>query len=420
MSAFLLPPSSCLVSLAACCHRFSNHQKPLAFLREHVRKEFKGQSKELKKAGATRMGSNTFVGERLEELKACLQATVVDARYVAEKYEDKSWPVRETSNCETVEREHRGATAKKHVLDDSGFWQRVRNHVSVTMPICKLLRRHDSSAPTVGKVYHGWFEMGDSLSESAVPYAEEAVDKHTARWIYAHSPFFAAAYVLDPEFVEHDQAGIEEVMSGFQSTMHKLAILMKVRKLQSEQEPHYTKIWAERLKDIRADPSKQLKNYPIYPDASTDADVRDFCSAANAQLCLYRGKKGAFAWPWVFPSAKDMPAYMWWDQNGASVPELQIVARMVLAQPASASICERINSEFAFVKDRRRNRLSHEKANKLVGLFHNLRLLMRMRKVSYTEPAVGWTDDLERSAVIKYEPGLAKTSCLVPSATGPA
>ena len=116
-----------------------------------------------------------------------------------------------------------------------------------------------------------------------------------------------------------------------------------------------------------------------------------------------------------------MPAYMWWDQNGASVPELQIVARMVLAQPASASICERINSEFAFVKDRRRrNRLSHEKANKLVGLFHNLRLLMRMRKVSYTEPAVGWTDDLERSAVIKYEPGLAKTSCLVPSATGPA
>ena len=45
---------------------------------------------------------------------------------------------------------------------------------------------------------------------------------------------------------------------------------------------------------------------------------------------------------------------------------------LVLSQPASASIIERINSEFAFVKDRRRNRLSHKKANKLVGLFHNL------------------------------------------------
>ena len=40
---------------------------------------------------------------------------------------------------------------------------------------------------------------------------------------------------------------------------------------------------------------------------------------------------------------------------------------------------ERINSEFEFVKDRRRNRLSHEKANKLVALFHNLRLLKRMK-----------------------------------------
>ena len=54
-----------------------------------------------------------------------------------------------------------------------------------------------------------------------------------------------------------------------------------------------------------------------------------------------------------------------------------MVARLVLAQPASASICERINGEFAFVKDPRRNRLTHAKANKLVGLSHNLRLLAR-------------------------------------------
>ena len=55
---------------------------------------------------------------------------------------------------------------------------------------------------------------------------------------------------------------------------------------------------------------------------------------------------------------------MWWDANGASCPELQYVARIVLSQPASASICERINSEFAFVKDPRRNKLEHAKANK--------------------------------------------------------
>ena len=30
-------------------------------------------------------------------------------------------------------------------------------------------------------------------------------------------------------------------------------------------------------------------------------------------------------------AAKDMPSYLWWDQHGATVPELQAVARMILA-----------------------------------------------------------------------------------------
>ena len=77
--------------------------------------------------------------------------------------------------------------------------------------------------------------------------------------------------------------------------------------------------------------------------------------------------------------------------------------RIVLAQPASASIVERINSEFAFVKDRRRNRLAHDKANKLVGLFHNLRLILRMTKTAYTEPTVGWMEDDEvKSGVSRW------------------
>jgi len=78
------------------------------------------------------------------------------------------------------------------------------------------------------------------------------------------------------------------------------------------------------------------------------------------------------------------------------------VARLVLAQPASASICERINSEFAFIKDPRRNRLQHDKANKLVAIFHNLRLLARMNKPNYVEPAVGWNCEDNHVGVIKY------------------
>ena len=101
-----------------------------------------------------------------------------------------------------------------------------------------------------------------------------------------------------------------------------------------------------------------------------------------------------------------LPAHEWWDLYGASTPELQQVACLVLSQPASASIIERINSEFAFIKDKRRNRLTHEKSNKLVGLFHNLRLLAKMATPKYMEPAIGWfTEQESGSAVTVWEPG---------------
>ena len=56
----------------------------------------------------------------------------------------------------------------------------------------------------------------------------------------------------------------------------------------------------------------------------------------------------------------------------------------------------------AFVKDPKRNRLKHVKANKLVGLFHNLRLLFRLKKPDYTEPMVGWNEEDKKVGLVKY------------------
>lgn len=165
----------------------------------------------------------------------------------------------------------------------------------------------------------------------------------------------------------------------------------------------YKDQWKKRRELIVNDPKKQLtyEHYPSYPDKG-NSHVKDFCSKVNKQLALYRGKKGMFAREYILESAEDMPAYQWWDQHGASMPELKAFATLVLAQPASASICERINSEFAFVKDKKRNRLKHDTANKLVGLFHNLRLLARMKKPDYSEPAIGWNTDENKSGITKY------------------
>ena len=382
---------------------FSNHQFPLAKLRE-MAKTTLGKACELVKAGATRFGTHTLVGERLMQLKPALQATVVDAEYVAQNYKDKANTEEMTGSGKTV-RSNKGATTKKHILDDDGttsFWARVRNHVNATMPLFKMLRRFDSSAPAIGKVYSSWFESGEHLKSIDAPYKQACVEKHLDRWTYGHSDFAAAAYMLDPEFFDHDQSKNNEVCEGFDNIVEKIGILRKVR-AEMGAATYYKDMWAARLAAIGNDPSKlsSYDSYPAYPDAK-DADVKAFAKTVSAQLNMYRNKKGTFSRDWVMELAHDMPAYLWWDEKGSSVPELQYVACLVLSHPASASIIERINSEFAFVKDARRNKLSHTKADKLVALFHNLRLLHKVKKPMYTEPAIGWNEDDFQAGVTKY------------------
>lgn len=289
----------------------------MAILREKTKVMF-GRTKELVKAGATRFGTHTLVGERLLELKAVLQQTVVDTEYMSQGYADRA-DEQEHTNAEVTIRQHKGGTAKKLVLGDEegGFWARVSEHVSTTMPLYKFLRRHDSSAPSVGKVFYGWFEIGNHLKESKASYQPTLVEKHAERWDYGDVPFFTAAYVLDPEFVDHQQSDDEHVMSGFMDTVEKVGVLMYVRKhIESFKEP-----WIKRREFIAADPAQNQRKwdkYPCYPDEK-DPFVKEFCSRVSSQLALYRCKKGVFARAWVFDAAAKMPAYLWWDQYGSSV-----------------------------------------------------------------------------------------------------
>ena len=62
----------------------------------------------------------------------------------------------------------------------------------------------------------------------------------------------------------------------------------------------------------------------------------------------------------------------------------------VLAQPTSASSCERNWSAYDFVHSKSRNQLRHARADKLVYVFSNLRLLTHATAGSYQEAQVGW------------------------------
>lgn len=196
---------------------FSNHQIPLAILRRKVYEKFH-RPYELIKAGATRFAINTLVGERLQKLKYALMSTVTDSAYLAQNFKDRA-DEREYTNCEVHVRKHKGSTARKFVLDEepSGFWSRVACHVNATLPMFHLLRRHDTTAPSVGKVYNGFFQVGEHIKENCadVSYQQDLLDIHHKRWCYGgDGPFFCAAYMLDPEFISHQQSSNSEVVEG--------------------------------------------------------------------------------------------------------------------------------------------------------------------------------------------------------------
>lgn len=116
----------------------------------------------------------------------------------------------------------------------------------------------------------------------------------------------------------------------------------------------YTEAWKQRAELIAQDYKKQrtYELFPEYPTSTSSDEVKAFCGKVMAQLTFFRNKKGIFARDYIMEAAASMPAHLWWDTHGGSCAELTTVARLVLSQPGSSSVCERINSEFAFVKDR--------------------------------------------------------------------
>ena len=84
----------------------------------------------------------------------------------------------------------------------------------------------------MGKVYSGFFELGEffkTIHNQSFITKEELGDAHDQRWAYGHVPFFAAAYMLDPEYHSHNQMSNPEVVEGWMDTLEKLAILVEVR-----------------------------------------------------------------------------------------------------------------------------------------------------------------------------------------------
>lgn len=93
------------------------------------------------------------------------------------------------------------------------------------------------------------------------------------------------------------------------------------------------------------------------------------------QILHYREKSGIFANKLVWETAGKIDPITWWSGNFIdSAPELTQMAKRVLSIPTSSAASERNWSNFAYIHDKKRNRLTPDHVLKLVYIYSNYKL----------------------------------------------
>lgn len=179
-----------------------NHKKPLGLYR----------AKETRFAGKYReMG-------RALRLKCDLQQVVVSSEYAAKKFGSIS-----SGGNDDAEDTGVGVDNVKAIIPDESYWNNVVSILKVAVPVIKVLRLSDNTdKEALGKVYDRMCKIGNFLDEYDVPWASEAAEIHSERWEYLHGRMHAAAYALDPEFLDAEgeldepcQEGLLEVVERY-------------------------------------------------------------------------------------------------------------------------------------------------------------------------------------------------------------
>ena len=118
------------------------------------------------------------------------------------------------------------------------------------------------------------------------------------------------------------------------------------------------------------------------------------------QILNYKGKNGVFANKLAWETAGKVDPITWWYGNFSdSAPELTQVAKKVLSIPTSSAASERNWSAFAYIHDKKRNRLRADRILKLVYIYSNYKLQMPRETPEWK----GLTNELDKNTSLDGE-----------------
>ncbi|GFY95204.1 hypothetical protein Acr_10g0005890 [Actinidia rufa] len=167
--------------------------------------------------------------------------------------------------------------------------------------------------------------------------------------------------------------------------------------------PHYySNTWLQSL-----DPKGEKRKKPhVDPDVSkVYLDVVDRLLRNSGEACIVRAQlsefvcnTGVFGRPQAIQDKRTMSAVHWWNLHGAPAPELCGLAVKVLSQSINSSCAERAWSTYGFIHSVKRNYLNANRAESLVYVHYNHRLLTRYRE-DYERSYKNWDTYVEDNSM---------------------
>ncbi|KAL4383112.1 hypothetical protein GQ457_15G019790 [Hibiscus cannabinus] len=252
------------------------------------------------------------------------------------------------------------------IVDDE-FWEEVDNILVITQPIYSMIRFADGEGEKMGEVYEKMDCMIGEIRDILLKN-----NKHV-----------------------DDYAKMEEILVSrwekMNITMHCLGFSLNnffydSKYLNVEAPGGIARRAPNQDREVVAGVLKAFDR--IGEDENGKADLRK-------QLAKFHNNQGIFGTTHARIDATTMSPISWWSTYGSETPELAEIAIRVLSQPISSSSAERVWSTYSYIHNIKRNHLNAKRADKLVFIHSNIRLLSRFT-TSYKEgPCKKWDIDPE-------------------------
>lgn len=222
---------------------------------------------------------------------------------------------------------------KRRLLDDNVFWVRVQKMTNILKPIVDMITVIESNTPQIHNIFSKFNEL-ESILKTEIPVsplqkAEEKIvlSKFTERKEFGVSQIHLAADLLNPA-VQGSKLSPTELIDAISFTC------------EVGQHMGFS------IKEIRE-------------------NVAD-----------YRDKDGLWRRPfiWIGVSENEFSPLLWW-RSLRGTCMLADVAIRILGAPVTSAATERTFQTFSWIHNKKRNRLSTQRAAKLTYISHNWKLL---------------------------------------------